>query len=77
MTPHETEKRIFIVECIVLLLLVGITIYLSICHSILEKLNICDQSCIVKKTGYLIGIVFSIIIIIIIAVICYNQSKRF
>jgi hypothetical protein len=74
------EKLILAVEGVIVLLLIGLSVYFGVCYSNVEKPIVSDdnsyQEYLMKNSGYLVGMIFSVIATFIMMFLCYIQYKR-
>ena len=72
------EKLILAVEGVIVLLLIGLSFYLGICYSSMEKPIVLDNSheYLMKNVGYLVGMIFTLVLALIMMLLCYTQYKR-
>jgi hypothetical protein len=74
------EKLILVIEGVIVLLLIGLSVYFGVCYSSIEKPIVLDDNSskeyLMKNVGYLIGMIFSVIATFIMMFLCYIQYKR-
>jgi hypothetical protein len=72
------EKLILAVEGVIVLLLMGLSVYFGVCYSSMEKPTLSSDTheYLIKNSGYLVGMIFSVIATFIMMFLCYIQYKR-
>ena len=74
------EKLILAVEGVIVLLLIGLSVYFGVCYFSIEKPIVSSdkvaQEYLMKNVGYLVGMIFSLVASFIMMFLCYIQYKR-
>jgi hypothetical protein len=76
----SNEKIILAVEGVIVLLLIGLSVYFGVCYSSMENPTVSSASdnheYLMKNVGYLVGMIFSAVVSFIMMFLCYIQYKR-
>lgn len=74
----RNEKLILAVEGVIVLILIGLSVYFGVSYSSMENPTALSdsQEFLMKNVGYLVGMIFSLVAAFIMMFLCYIQYKR-